>query len=95
MKSLHSEPAPVDIGPVDSLLLRRLLLLLDIPRVVIAAASPRAASQHPNGGSSSCDSSLELMRGLDVVEHDLSPFEFERMFEVQALRPQQPSGRAI
>jgi hypothetical protein len=94
MKSLPSRPAPVNCGPVDSPLLSRLLLLLEIPRAVIAAASPRTAFGHSKDLSSSCDSSLELMRGLDVVEHDLSSFEFQRMFEVQAGVPR-PAARRI
>ena len=94
MKSLPSTPAPVDNGPVDSLLLSRLLLLLEIPRGVIAAASPRATRERSNARMNSCDSSLELMSGLDVLEHDLSSFEFQTMFEVQAPRSH-PAERTI
>ena len=87
MKSLPSTPAPVDNGPVDSLLLSRLLLLLEIPRGVIAAASPRAARERSNARMNSCDSSLELMSGLDVLEHDLSSFEFPTTSISSSMRP--------
>ena len=84
MKSSSSTLVTADNGPVVSPLLGGLLSLLKIPRAGIAAGLTRVAREHLGNSKNFCDSSLELMRGLDVVEHELPSLELQRLFGDQS-----------